>query len=277
MKKILVPTDFSKNAKAAYQYALELAQQLDAQVTVVNIYHPSATVVNEYPLPIDGELMQVNRKRLSDFVATGVDQNMEAVVVADMVEERIEIGFAADTLVELSKSGEFDFLIMGATGETGLLEKVFGKVSLSVAERAACPVLLIPSGVSFSPIQKMMFATNFEAINLKALLNIEKISKKINAKMHLVHVNEPGQPSTGIVESIHLEERFKNKIPTLDFVLHTINSDSVAHGLETCATENEMDWMVILKPHRNFWQRLTHKSATNPIVMNPKVPLMVMH
>lgn len=277
MKKILVPTDFSKNAKAAYQYALELAQQLEAQVTVVNIYHPSATVVNEYPLPIDGALMQVNRERLANFIASVSDQNMEEIIVADMVEQRIEVGFAADKLVSMSKSGEFDLIIMGATGETGLLEKVFGKVSLSVAERADCPVLLIPANVSFCPIQKIMFATNFDSINMNVLMKIEKISKKVNAEIHLVHVNEKGQPPTGILESINLEERFQNQTPKLDFVMHTIDSDSVAHGLETYTTENNMDWMVILKPHRNFWQRLTHKSATNPIVMKPQIPLMVMH
>ena len=275
MKKILVPTDYSKNAKAAYQYAMELAQQFNAQVTVVNVYHPSATVVNEYPLPIDGALMEVNRERLTNFVETGFEQNMEEVIIANMVEQRVEIGFAADVLVEMSKSGEYDLIIMGTTGETGLLEKVFGKVSRTVAEQAACPVLLIPRNVSFSPIQKIMYATNFDAINTEVVLEIEKLSENLDAQIHLVHASEKGKfDTTDFIES---KIAFQKQLPDLNLVMDRVTSDSIAHGLEIYATENEMDWMVIVKPHRNFWQRLIHKSATNPIVMNPKVPLMMMH
>lgn len=270
MKKILVPTDFSGNAKAAYKYALALAQQLDAQVTVINCYHPSATVVNEAPLPIDGVLLRLNRERLANFVSSDMKQDMESVVVAEMVEQRIEIGFAVDKLVEISKSGEFDIIIMGATGQTGLMEKVFGKVSLSVAERAACPVLLIPSGVSFSPVKKIMYATNFEAVNMSVLLTIEKISRILNSKVHLVHVSDKNKSSQNL-------EDLEKKLPSLNAVMDTITSDSVAQGLETYAAENNTDWMVIVKPHLNFWQRLTHKSQTNPMIMNPKIPLMVMH
>lgn len=270
MKKILVPTDFSENARAAYQYAIELAQKLNAQITVMNIYHPSATVVNESPLPIDGELLKLNRQRLASFVSDDPNQNMESVVVAEMVEQKIEIGFAADKLVEVSKTGEFDMIIMGATGQTGLLEKVFGKVSLSVAERAGCPVLLIPSGVSFSPVQKIMYATNFESINMSVLLKIEKISRTLNAKIHLVHVSDGNKD---IQDLANLEK----KLPSLNAVMDIIASDSVAKGLDTYAAKNNTDWMVIVKPHLNFWQRLTHKSQTNRIIMNPKIPLMVMH
>jgi len=270
MKKILVPTDFSENAKTAFQYAMDLAKQLDAQVTVANIYHPSATVINEYPISINGALLKLNQERLENFVVDGFEQNMEGLVISNMVEQRVEIGFAEVKLVELSKSGEFEMIIMGATGAIGLLEKVFGKVSLSVAERAGCPVLLIPSGVSFSPTKKIMYATNFDSINMNILAKIEKLSKALKAKVHLVHVSEQNKADMR-------KEIFRNDLTSVDFVMDTISSDSVAQGLEKYAMENKMDWMVIVKPPRNFWQRLTHKSLTNPIVMNPQIPLMVMH
>ena len=270
MKKILVPTDFSENAKSAFKYAVELAQRLEAEVTVVNIYHPSATVVNEYPLPIDVELLKINRERLAKFAASDDQKNIESVGISERVEQRVEIGFAVDKLVELSNTGEFDLIIMGATGATGLMEKVFGKVSLSVAERANCPVLLIPRNASFSPVQKIMYATNFENINMSVLLKIENLSRNLTAKINLVHVSDQEK-------NLQKLKGLKKKLTSLNAVMDTITSSSVADGLETYATENDIDWMVIVKPHLNFWQRLTHKSKTNPIVMNPKVPLMVMH
>ena len=40
LKRILVPTDFSDNARTAYEYAIDLAEQFHAKIDVVHIYEP---------------------------------------------------------------------------------------------------------------------------------------------------------------------------------------------------------------------------------------------
>ena len=279
MKKILVPTDFSENASSAFLYAMELAESLNAMVTVVHIYHPSANHLNEFYIPSDEEIQKISEERLDQFVAKHYSKNIEEVVVATMVEQKIIIGFAADKLVEMSKSGEYDLIVMGATGSTGVLEKVFGKVSLYVAQRAACPVLLIPAGVLFRPIKRLMYASEYESANSKVLMQIGDFSNLLNAKIHLVHVYDKTEISTSSDHIAHflLERAFQLKAPWLQFEMDSIKSDTVAHGLETYAQEHNMDWMILVKPQRKFWQRLLHVSKTNEIIMNPQIPLMIMH
>lgn len=283
MKKILVPTDFSKNASCAFLYAMELAENLDATVTVVHIYHPSANHLNEFYIPSDDEIEKASKERLDEFVAEHYSKNIEEVIVANMVEQKLVIGFAADTLVEMSKTGEYDMIVMGATGSTGILEKVFGKVSLYVAQRAACPVLLIPSGggVNFRPVRKLMYASEYESADENVLKKIGDLSNKLNSKIHLVHVYDkmeatPKNPENHIAHFL-LEKAFQLKAPWLQFQMDSITSDTVAHGLEAYAKEHNMDWMILVKPQRRFWERLFHTSKTNEIIMNPSIPLMVMH
>ena len=43
MKKILVPTDFSENAKQALVYAIGVANQFDATIYVVHAYQVSSS------------------------------------------------------------------------------------------------------------------------------------------------------------------------------------------------------------------------------------------
>ncbi|MFK7773120.1 MAG: universal stress protein [Saprospiraceae bacterium] len=281
MKKILVPTDFSENASSAFLYAMELAENLNAMVTVVHIYHPSANHLNEFYLPSDDEIQKISKERLDQFVTKHYSKNIEEVIVATMVEQKLIIGFAADKLVEMSKSGEYDLIVMGATGSTGVLEKVFGKVSLYVAQRAVCPVLLIPVGVLFRPIKSLMYASEYESADSKVLVQIGEFSNLLNAKIHLVHVYDKTESdiSTSGDHIAHflLEKAFQLKAPWLQFKMDSIKSDTVAHGLETYAQEHNMDWMILVKPQRKFWQRLLHMSKTNEIIMNPQIPLMVMH
>ena len=277
MKKILVPTDFSENSKCALNYANELAEQLNALITVVHIYHPSINHMNEYMIITDNELEAISKERLDEFVKNKQSKKQNEVIVSNRVEQKIEIGFAAEKLVDMSKSGEYDMIVMGATGSTGLLEKVFGKVSLHVAKLSACPVLLIPAGVRFEPIREIMYAIEYELVNEKCLVQLEKLSNKLAANVHLVHVYEGIKKKPNGAKSSLVEKIFQQKAPNLKFTMEAISSDSVVHGLEEYAREKNMDWMVLVKPQRNLWQRLLHTSKANEIIMNPQIPLLVMH
>lgn len=277
MKKILVPTDFSENAKYAFLYAMNLAEQLDAAVTVCHVYHPSANSMNEIVIPSDNELFEIRKERLNVFVNKSYSKNMDEVIVADMIDQKLEVGFASDKLVEMSKTREYDMIVMGATGSTGLLEKVFGKVSLSVAQRAACPVLLIPAGVRFYDINDIMYASEYESADGDLLIQLADFSNQLDANVHLVHVYNKDEIGPEGLGHYLLEKAFQLKAPTLKFKMDSITSDSVAHGLGAYARNKNMDLMVIVKPQRKFWQRLIHTSRTNEIIMNPEIPLMVMH
>ncbi|MFK7773119.1 MAG: universal stress protein [Saprospiraceae bacterium] len=277
MTKILVPTDFSENSKCAFNYAVKLAEQLNAEITVVHIYHPSVNSMNEYMIITDNELEAISKDRLNEFVKVKKSKSQNEETVTDRVEQKLEVGFAAEKLVNMSKSGEYDMIVMGATGSTGLLEMVFGKVSLHVAQSSACPVLLIPAGVRFESIQEIMYAIEYELVNENCLVQLEKLSDKLNANIHLVHVYEGIKKKTNGAKSSLIEKIFRQKVPGLKFTMEAISSDSVVHGLEEYAREKNMNWMVLVKPQRKFWQRLLHTSKANEIIMNPQIPLMVMH
>jgi nucleotide-binding universal stress UspA family protein len=277
MKRILVPTDFSKNAACAFSYALALAEQINATITVVHIYHSPVNHMNEYMMIVDNELQEVNRGRLHDFVKKGNSEIENKVGTTDRVEQKLEAGFATEKLIKMSKTGEYDLIVMGATGSTGVLEMVFGKVSLHAAKSSACPVLLIPSGVRFEPVLEIMYAIEYELVNEYALSELEEFSNRLEANVHLVHVYEGIEEKPDGIKSSLVEKIFQQKVPNLKFTMDTISSDSVVHGLSEYATEKGMDWMVLVKPQRKLWQRLFHQSKTNEMIMDPHLPLMVMH
>ncbi|MFK8006303.1 MAG: universal stress protein [Saprospiraceae bacterium] len=277
MKKILVPTDFSANAKSSFEYALRLADKINALVEVVHFYHPTVQQVDGFLELSNGKLEESLREKMYDFIESCFDKSIEEILLAEMVAYQLELGFATDKIVEFSKSGEYDLIVMGATGTTGIFEKVFGKVSSHVAQYAKSSVILIPAGVSFEPIEEIMYASEYESVDGEILFDVEKFAKYFDANVHLVHVYDEDEKQPGGLSHFLLEKAFQIKAPSLKFTMESVTSDSVAHGLEKFAEEKEMDLMVLVKPKRKFWQRLIHKSETNSIIMNPQLPIMVMH
>jgi len=277
MKKILVPTDFSANAKSAFEYALKLADEIHALVEVVHIYHPTAHQVEGVLVYSDDEMQSSLKQKMYEFIESCFDKSIEDILLGEMVAYQLEIGFATDKIVELSKSGEYEMVVMGATGTTGMFEKIFGKVSFHVAQYAGCPTILIPAGVQYEPIREIMYASEYESTDRNTLNELQVFSKIFDANIHLVHVYDEEEKQPEGFSHFLIEKAFQLKAPSLKFTMDSITSDSVAGGLEKYAEEKSMDLMVLLKPKKKFWQRLLYKSETKGMLMNPQLPIMVLH
>ena len=106
-----------------------------------------------------------------------------------------------------------------------------------MAQSSACPVLLIPAGVRFEPIREIMYAIEYELVNEKCLVQLEKISSKLAANVRLVNVYENIEKKPNGTKSSLIGKIFQQKVPNLKFTMEAIRSDSVVHGLEKYATE----------------------------------------
>jgi nucleotide-binding universal stress UspA family protein len=59
------------------------------------------------------------------------------------VETILVVGQAVETIVEASKNGKFDLIVIGARGLSPIKEILLGSVSHGVTTHAQCPVLVV--------------------------------------------------------------------------------------------------------------------------------------
>ncbi len=165
INKILAPTDFSELSQAGIRYALELAKDLKAEVTV---YH----VVSQ------GELMQYStelaegtpeeqlrpllhpvdtyQKAMSRFLKTHF-----ADLTADVkVHERVEMGVAEKNIVNLAEEKGMDLIVISTHGRTGLSHMLVGSVTEKVVRLSRCPVLSISSHTKEEAKEKVAAAAS---------------------------------------------------------------------------------------------------------------------
>ncbi|MEL6924863.1 MAG: universal stress protein, partial [Bacteroidota bacterium] len=261
MKKILVPVDFSDNARNAFTYAQELALYLDADIKVVHFAHPSVDPVNPYlTVPTDA-FPKHKVKQLKEFVSKAMEPQLATVLTEANVQQEVELGFAAEDIVRYTKSGEFDLVVMGTTGAGGVINQVFGSVSSHVSQHAACPVLFVPADTPFRDFDNILYASNYHSADDDVLRQITDFAGLFPANIHLVHVNETKKKGDYQFEEHLLEQIFRKKAPELEFRMVTVQSENAWTGLRQYARENGVDLIVLASLHRNFWQRLWHKSV----------------
>ena len=279
MRNILIPTDFSPNARQAFRYGLELAEELNAAITVIHYCKPGPNAVREPHLFDLDDLVQAKKQMLETFVAEAdPESSVDNVVKRSLrVSTEVRAGFAAEELVKVSKTGEVDLIIMGTTGEAGWLKKVFGSVSSEVSQYAECPVLLVPPEAFYNGVENILYASNYEAIRAPILQQIIDLAEAFTANIHLVHVNENKNKGDFMLEELVLEKLLQKNVPAAFLSIKTVHSETVWQGLYEEALLRKADLLVMVTRRRKFWEAIRHQSQTKSMLRHSPIPMLILH
>lgn len=140
--KILLPTDGSVFTNPAVDRALELAKVAGGTVTA--LYVVDQSVYSN--MPMDAAIVNVYEtleKEGREAVAYVRDRAAAAGV---SFEEKIVEGIPAGAINAISK--DYDVIVMGTLGRTGIGKVLMGSVAEKVIEGALCPVMVVRSSPS---------------------------------------------------------------------------------------------------------------------------------
>ena len=274
IKNIVVPTDFSAISRNAYTYAQVLAEAFDAEITVLHIkeYYlpaseisiPSISIYDEVPLS----------ETMKSFIEN--DNSDTPVMVKTKVKSKVIKGNAIDEIIHYSKRDDVDLIVMGTTGLQDFVSKIIGTVSLDVANKAHCPVVLVPRDATWQPINRIMFAANYASTLPKTVHEITDFAELLDANIHFVHVNESKGDNEKLMKTIW-DELFEAADPRVAFEMHTIYSTDVVNQIQKYATEHRIDLIAFVNKKRNFWQNLMHYSVTQNVAISTAKPMLVLH
>ena len=277
MKNILIPTDFSDTSKAAFLYAQSFVAE-NADFTLLHTVHPQMDPAYPYLQTATEVFFKEREAQLKAFREENRSYSEGSVLVDTRVFPSVKVGLAGDVIIEESK-GETDLIVMGRTGSNSLFEKVFGTVSSHIAQHAACPVLLVPKDTVFKGIKKVLFATNRDITSEEPIL--KKLLATLNGyrpEIHFVQVQNDIFNYYNLESEEHeLLALFKKVAPNLTFKITKLKSDTAMTSLFDYANKEGIDIIALATEHRSTVQQLFHRSMTKQMVLNSKIPLLVMH
>jgi Universal stress protein UspA and related nucleotide-binding proteins len=135
---ILVPTDGSEFTKNAVDKALELARLVDGKLTALYVVDGSA--YNRSNADTNTNPYDTSEKEGIYATAYVEEKGREMGII---VEIKIVEGNPAKTI--LQESENYDLIVMGTLGRTGLSKLIMGSVAEKVVQNAKCPVMVVRS------------------------------------------------------------------------------------------------------------------------------------
>ena len=154
IRKILYPTDLSKNARYAFSYAASIANHYGAGVTILHVLEEPSPVALGMVTDIVGRerweemrkekqesVIKTIKTRLQDF-CDEVSEELPACpfIVDDIL---VKIGHPVDVILAEREKADCDLVVMGSRGRGILSGAVLGSTSKRVLRRCKKPVLVI--------------------------------------------------------------------------------------------------------------------------------------
>ncbi len=198
MKKILVAVDFSDDTTLISRYAIELSRHESSEICLLHSYFDRMLLTEStFPGSIEAESM-INEKLLieSNQLARENMEKMQESIREMAIAEGIEEFTISMQLVGGEPSLEIrefcddfmpDIIVMGTrgAGRKGFLE---GSVSKKVMNNSDIPVLAIPNLDKFRGFHNILYLSNFDEYDPRALAGLLDIFRYFNVTTRVLHL-----------------------------------------------------------------------------------------
>ncbi|QHL86018.1 universal stress protein [Nibribacter ruber] len=271
MKAILVPTDFSDNARNAIQFAAAIARKTQAKLIMAHIIHlPVAPIESGLVMPPDMQLEEEFSKEL-EMAA----QNLRAEYQDQFAIETIcQYGYLTGDLNELVKTHGVDLVVMGTKGATNFLDSLIGTNAAEFSKSAHCPVLMIPGVAQYQDIQHIAYASDFVSDEHVFLPQLSQLAQAFGARVSIVNVVGEGEETSG--KDGHQLQELLGQFPQLSCCVAQIRDKDIVHGLHDFVEQNQADVLAVSMHKRGFFDDLFHSSVTKQLMHHTTVPLLTL-
>jgi nucleotide-binding universal stress UspA family protein len=188
---ILVATDFSEPSRRALCDALALAEDNNAQLSLIHVLQPDRKYgALENSPELDWERIAAERQIRTLLEELGpLGQKIDATLVKH--------GPVADQVASVIEEKGNDLLVIGTRGRGGLQKLALGSVAEELLRVAPCPVMTIGPKADIAAItqgsgfHRILFATDFGKGSAKALPLALALARAQQAKLILLHMISP--------------------------------------------------------------------------------------
>ncbi len=277
-KRILIPTDFSKNALNAVRYALDLYEKLNCTFYFLNVFRLDSYTTSNLlvPEPGSGEYEEARAKseekfqKLLEMIALHRDNPKHTYHTI------ASYNFLSEAIKQTIDQKDIDLVVMGTQGASGIKGVIFGSNTVNTMEVITeCPVLAIPENVSFKPPKEIVFPSDFKTSYKRKELNyLIEIAQIHQAYIRVIYISKK-EELTDL--QINNKDLLQEILETVDHSFHTLPEKDVAHGITSFANRRNSDMIAFINRKHFFFGSIFSRPLVKEIGYSATVPILALH
>lgn len=277
MKKILVPTDFSKSAQIAAEVARDIAKKSGAEITFLHVVEEASgssfNVTGEINLGNNMEekmfnlaLIKKARKQMETLISSPA--------LADVkVKAELRVGTPFHGMRTIITDKKVDLVVMGTAGHTKAEEMIIGTNTEKVVRHAKCPVLTVQKKPATTNFKNIVYATAMSKDEEVFARVVKRTQDMYNSTVHLVRVNTPGNFQRDVVVKKYMND-FAKKLMLKDYTVNVFNDMSEEEGIIYFADSINADLIAMATHGRTGFAHVLAGSIAEDVVSHAKRPVL---
>lgn len=277
MKTVLLPTDFSANALNAGRYALDLFREERVNFILMHAYKVNDYYENSLLIAKPtSKILEKERKRIEGDFKAVLKELRAYAAEAHFFHTSFHNLLLTDAISKELRKNRIDFIIIGNQGNSAENKAIYGSNTINIIEEIQkCPVLSVPSTITFHPPTEIVLANSFKAELKPADLNfLISLAQKFDAAIRILHISEEG----GLNREQHQNRKLlQEKLSAVTHSFHSLEYLSVPLGIYSFIESRESGMVAFINKKHSFLENL----LMNPIYKNlahySKIPVLVLH
>jgi nucleotide-binding universal stress UspA family protein len=284
--RILVATDGSNGAADAIEWLAHFPLPPDATVEVVSVI--PAPIFDEKVLPTPWSELRAETERTLDEARRRLAKRWSSTAT------QVLYGDARDVLVETARRSATDLIVMGARGLGAVAGFLLGSVSLDVARRAPCSVLVCRGPAR--PLRTVTIGLDGSTDAADALSFFSGLPLTADVTAHLVgvveslrqHPSAPERLGGALTEAIRHDEEMRRRqmagvlrdaAPALGSRGRAVTSETLlgspASTLIRAAARTDSDLIVVGSRGKGGMKRIMLGSVSESVLRHAACPVLI--
>ena len=274
--RVLLPTDFSVNAKYAIDYALKLFEEETVEFYLWHVVKASTYVTDDL-LTADATFSvyeAITKKDSEALEGLMEDLTAEFNNQKHTFHPIMDYDNFIDSANQIIERESIDLVVMGTKGMDNVEKAIFGSNTLRIIQRTSCPVLVIPDKYVFKPIKKIAFTSAYNSHYIEGEFDVfNRIAIMEDAQIDVIHYME----NTDLTESEKanqaiLEGYIKNSKHNYVNIEGQEYFDTIHNYIEL----KNYDIISVTSKKHNFFERLFNLHNVEIELQNLNLPLLVL-
>lgn len=288
LQRILVPIDFSDYSVNACRYAIGLAEKLTAEIKLMHVYYNP--VINSMPLT-DTYYYQVNMDEIIREIEIRAKNNMDEFykdlkekierenIQGVKIDYALMSGIASEEIIAECENYNPDLVIIGMKGLGERENDLIGSVTAKIIEDTKVPVLVIPEDSLYQGIAtiNILYATNFDDSDYKALKKLMNIMSPFDFRLNCVHIGTPELNIWDKVKMDSLKEKLVSQYKDYEIECFIIEDEDFLNAIQKIVREKSIDIISMVTHKRNLISKLLNPSIARKVLFHTNIPFLVFH
>lgn len=280
MKTILVPIDLSPQSHHIAHFGLELAAYPEeARLLLLHVAQPVTPAAVPEAAVVDPGAWQdqyldelaIQMRRFEEGLKEYQSERGSCPQV--QVATRMVVGRPATSILEIIRTEQPVFVVMGTVGASNAWDQMVGSVASYVAQRSNVPLWIIPNAVKLDSIRRFAYFADLQDDEVSCIEQVINLGDHLRARPDVVHISPLSEPAFEAADMI-IRAFEENHSPAEVSFRHLVYED-VSDGIESYVLNHWPDAIVLAHRNRDFIERIFHSSVIRHLALSTKRPLLI--